>query len=416
MLLDHFPFLTAEAAHADARRLIMVRALSAFPPLAERLRRQESRVSWLPDLIDAQTPERILSAVPYFWLHIRQAFEVLAAPHPSATLDRFLDHLAIAALDSFAGNLDGFPSGRFPLPATQGAQMMRLGITFDEVLQPYSAEALGGGLRLYAGTGSFHISAPARVTRVPNSYPLRRIEDKAINLGNSEAQIENEEAAIDKFPSGIDRSVAWIADASPRCASLIAEEIQFVVPLRHDKSAHHSFTLSNLPGLLFVGGSDNLLQIVEAIVHETGHARLHHANEVYPLVSGPEQNRYYSPWRDDPRPPVGLIHGLYVFTLILLFWLDGLESGDLSLREDDRSYINSRIALIGSQVREAAAVLDQAELSPFGLQLLSTLRSLVPETADLPVPVVELESARYKLAAKRSIAMTQFPELVMPAL
>jgi HEXXH motif-containing protein len=413
-LLKGFPFLAVEAGEADARRLIMIRGLAVYPDFRERLDRPESRINWLPALLEAQPAERAVSAVPFFWFHLKQAFTALASDSPKAALDLALDHVAWAALDSFAGETDGFPSNFFSLPIASGAQMMRMGLSFSPKRCPQSARALSGALAFAVDGGEFRVSAPSRPRGQIQAIPVRRMESALVDIGSSADRLETDEDAIQKLRHDLDRSTEWIAEVSPICANLMSDEIQFFVPLRQGESAHYSFTLSHVPGLLFVGGSPRLLTVVEALIHEAGHARLHHANEVHPLVPQGQSESFYSPWRADPRPSSGVLHGFYVFALVLLFWIDVLESRGAPLTGEEEKYIRSRVALISVQLREAASVLEQAQLTGFGETVLEAVRQVLPAPTSLPILAAELGTANERSALKRSRASADFPALTMP--
>ena len=255
---------------------------------------------------------------------------------------------------------------------------------------------------------SVNASDPAR------SLPLRRIADASIDLGRSDHQIERDETAIDALAPKLEQALAWIHNASPAIAGLVASQIQILVPLRQNATTQFSFTLSNLPGLLFVGGSDRLLPIVEAIVHETGHARLHHANEIHPLARGEQREEYYSPWRNDPRPATGVLHGAYVFALVLAFWIEALDRTGSTLGAEDEAYIRSRIALVTVQLREAVDVLGKADLTPFSQNVLGQIRAMLPVAAPPHITALDMEAALRAAVAKRVKAAADFPSLILP--
>lgn len=414
-LLDRFPWIAAEAAQADARRLVMVRGLIAYPALMQRVTRPDGRIAWLTALLEAQSPERLVRASPYFWFHLRKAFAVLSMKGPTAALDTSLNGVALAALDSFAGRRAGFPRAPFAIPSLDNVQLIRTGVSFGANANIDTVEVHAGSLTFHAANGSRvgvsiapHASDPAR------SLPLRRIEDASIDLGRSDHQIERDEAAIETLAPKLEQALAWIDNASPAIAALVASQIQILVPLRQNATTQFSFTLSNLPGLLFVGGSDRLLPIVEAIVHETGHARLHHANEIHPLAHGEQREEYYSPWRNDPRPATGVLHGAYVFALVLAFWIEALDRSGSTLGAEDEAYIRSRIALVTVQLREAVDVLGKADLTPFSQNILGQIRAMLPVAAPPHITAVDMEAALRAAVAKRVKAAADFPSLILP--
>jgi HEXXH motif-containing protein len=81
-------------------------------------------------------------------------------------------------------------------------------------------------------------------------------------------------------------------------------------------------SFSDFPGAFIISYVAHPYLIAESIVHEFHHNRLFAIESAVPLVEdcGTEAARYYSPFRPDPRPIRGLLHGLYVFVAVWRFW------------------------------------------------------------------------------------------------
>jgi uncharacterized protein len=58
----------------------------------------------------------------------------------------------------------------------------------------------------------------------------------------------------------------------------------------------------------------------ETLVHETQHLKLCALLDLVPLTRPDEGQRYYAPWRTDPRPAGGLLQGAYAFLGVSGFW------------------------------------------------------------------------------------------------
>jgi HEXXH motif-containing protein len=56
------------------------------------------------------------------------------------------------------------------------------------------------------------------------------------------------------------------------------------------------------------------------LVHEFQHGKLGALMDMLPLYTGSAEARFYAPWRDDPRPLGGLLHGAYAFLGVTDFW------------------------------------------------------------------------------------------------
>ena len=132
--------------------------------------------------------------------------------------------------------------------------------------------------------------------------------------------------------------------------------------------------VASTPGLPFFSGSSNLTfgamhmihsrkapVLAECITHEAAHTWLglvdgHDClardmwNEASPCVS---------PWREDPRPIGGVIHGVFVFSCVLVVLARLIEC---SSGTDEVVATRKRMARIASQVEEGIAVLRASGL------------------------------------------------------
>jgi hypothetical protein len=68
------------------------------------------------------------------------------------------------------------------------------------------------------------------------------------------------------------------------------------------------------------------------LLHEYSHIKLHLLSDCDPLLDpehhgdGWTKTYYYSPWREDPRPIKGILHGFFVFVEVAAFWASRIES------------------------------------------------------------------------------------------
>jgi HEXXH motif-containing protein len=84
------------------------------------------------------------------------------------------------------------------------------------------------------------------------------------------------------------------------------------------------------------------------LVHEAEHVRLHLIELDHPCLESAADRHsvYYSPWRDDPRPLYGVLHGVHVFGRVLEF-LGRLLATESRMR---RGVVEKRFALVQAQV------------------------------------------------------------------
>ncbi|MFE6093600.1 HEXXH motif domain-containing protein [Streptomyces massasporeus] len=76
-------------------------------------------------------------------------------------------------------------------------------------------------------------------------------------------------------------------------------------------------------GMLIVRPA-SALALAETLVHELQHSKLAALLHLFPLLDDDRAERYYAPWRTDPRHLTGLLHGAYAFTGVAGFWRDRL--------------------------------------------------------------------------------------------
>ncbi|MEU3935829.1 HEXXH motif-containing putative peptide modification protein [Streptomyces sp. NPDC029044] len=76
-------------------------------------------------------------------------------------------------------------------------------------------------------------------------------------------------------------------------------------------------------GMLIVRPA-SALALAETLVHELQHSKLAALLHLFPLLEDDRTERYYAPWRTDPRHLTGLLHGAYAFTGVAGFWRDRL--------------------------------------------------------------------------------------------
>jgi len=112
------------------------------------------------------------------------------------------------------------------------------------------------------------------------------------------------------------------------------------------------------------------LRLAESIIHEGMHLQLTLLEARYPLVRSDEETKLFSPWQGVDRPLGGLIHGLYVFTVIDAF----LARTSGGAPDDEQAFIDKRRATIAAEMDEVQGLEDQAGLTDCGREFLRIIR------------------------------------------
>jgi HEXXH motif-containing protein len=156
-----------------------------------------------------------------------------------------------------------------------------------------------------------------------------------------------------------------------------------------DPETYTNVTHSDLPGISLISVVQHPFFVADALIHELHHHRLFCLEEIAPFLEGPREDleaeaRYLSPWRADPRPLHGILHGAYVFIATTRFWLQVLAAGE-GIDEPTRVLARSRAA---GGVLQLGIALHQiarhARLTRYGAALVRQLES---DLADLRVRV-----------------------------
>lgn len=144
-------------------------------------------------------------------------------------------------------------------------------------------------------------------------------------------------------------------------------------------------SISELPGAMMLTVVNHPLVMADRIIHETHHHRLFSIEDGDALLEpnttlGQRLARYYSPWRDDPRPIRGLLHGLYVYIAVGRFWQAVYEAAD---RPADRPYVVDQLLRIGKQLTLAHDVLaSNARFMPIGEGAFAQMTADIAELHD----------------------------------
>lgn len=161
------------------------------------------------------------------------------------------------------------------------------------------------------------------------------------------------------------------------------EQISGTIRILGLKSSHGDFTnvsFSELPGAMLLSVIEHPLVMADRIIHEFHHNRLFHIEESGSLFApdSPAAEEYYSPWRADPRPLKGVLHGLYVYIAVGRFWLQVYCDGGLS--ETDQTLATDQLLRTGMQIELARdELIRHARFSPPGEGLFKQICADVDE-------------------------------------
>lgn len=237
----------------------------------------------------------------------------------------------------------------------------------------------------------------------PAWQPLRRLSETASGI-----RIEVELDDLDPYRGGygftaagrLDRTgfqhwvnlfgQAWVILAQRHAAraATIASGVVSIVPLdggqgftgvsSSSRDANGAVALT-LPA----GGPD----FAVSLVHEAEHSKLNAVHDLTPLYEPGRTEFYYSPWREDPRPVFGLLHGTYAFLGVADFW-------DTERRHGGWPAADHEFARIRHQLRIGHAQLAAANgLTAAGRQVAAAMGEVIEGLCATALPAAVVRRA-----------------------
>jgi hypothetical protein len=158
-------------------------------------------------------------------------------------------------------------------------------------------------------------------------------------------------------------------------AETLAAILRVVVPVQPDPPAGGiSATSTEAFGAVAMSAPQGGTALAVGLLHEAQHNVLNATRYLFDLHRDPDAVGY-SPWRDDPRPASGILHGAYAYLAVTRFW---------------RAEAGRRAAFEFARWRSAVAaaaddLLDGGGLTPAGSRFVSALRDEVRPWLDEPV-------------------------------
>ena len=115
---------------------------------------------------------------------------------------------------------------------------------------------------------------------------------------------------------------AWrlVVEHLPEYAEVLPGGLTSIVPEPAVPFRLPSASTGEAFGSAVIATPDEPAALAAALVHEFQHVRLGALLQLVRLHDDDRTERLYAPWREDPRPLGGLVHGIYAFFGVSAFW------------------------------------------------------------------------------------------------
>lgn len=201
-------------------------------------------------------------------------------------------------------------------------------------------------------------------------------------------------AEYERWCGELDEAWAILVRRNSGYAAELAQVGPVVVPVSRNRGLVASTSSSSF-GAIVLSEPESVASLAETLIHELQHSKLNAVLDLVRLEDGASP-LCYAPWRRDPRPLPGLLHGIYAFMSVVEFWRAQrhAEPGD---RRADFKFLYHR-----EQVRAAVrAVAAMPELSESGNRLVAAVQRRLARCDDETVPAELAETVALLLAEHR---------------
>jgi HEXXH motif-containing protein len=205
--------------------------------------------------------------------------------------------------------------------------------------------------------------------------------------------------AVDGWRQRLDGAWSILVRYHPWYASGIQAGLTSLIPLRTGPGGKGiSTTSSDAFGACALSFPADAQTLAVTLVHEFQHAKLGALHDLVPLHTAMPDIRYYSPWRDDPRPLHGLLQGAYAYLGVTDLWRTQRSVGAASAF-GDFEFVRWR-----EQTLHAVGVIERSGLlTPVGSVLAAGMRTQLEQwnavpVADMPRAAAEIAMTDHRVS------------------
>ncbi|WP_282700642.1 HEXXH motif domain-containing protein [Streptomyces sp. CC219B] len=328
---------------------------------------------------------------------------------------------ALAASGAVLAGLDF----RMPVPARAGTVLLPcLGQASCGTREPWAlaeVSAHGGATRV-GMDGGHTVDVPADATTdTENWSAVRRlttrhrdlvltltVDDLALYpvIAGTAGPARLDEAELRRWQLGLDRAWTLLVEDHRDSAEALAAGLLSLVPLPPgERFRPRSASASEAFGCVMLSAPDPGVPEQEAtaelavtLVHEFRHTLLNGLMHLAPLTEDCA-DLFHAPWRDDPRPLTGILHGAFAFSGVARFWRTRCARDTGSARERARF----EFALWRRQARTTLETLDtHPALTATGRKLVRGLLADLRSWDDRTLPESALLLAERAAAHQRA--------------
>lgn len=213
-------------------------------------------------------------------------------------------------------------------------------------------------------------------------------QDPYRGFGSPQAPAELDQTDLAEWRKMLDEAWDVLTVWHPELARELSAGLRTLVPIRRDLGIVGASSPAAFGGIV-LSATGSAVELAETLSHELQHSKLNGLLGVVTLAADDGGCRFYAPWRDDPRPLTGLLHGIYAFTGGVEF----MRVQRNASREPDVRRIDFAFAQRRHQLRQAINLLAGTDaLTEHGRRLVAVAdqRLTVCERPSVPSDLTRL--------------------------
>ena len=320
---------------------------------------------------------------PLCTLWVRRAREACVSAS-NADLRRVVGRFAVPALAALSSGGGSAAATTIDLPSHFSLPKPAVAIVRPKA-GPIEIAVHDGVIRLDGGAGiiwpdgSIEVNDTGRLNLLPTPIATGygvRVEALEPSLRGQFPWIDDSEYDAQIWTRRLDASAALLEACNPDMYAEMRRNLVVVVPTSSGPIARHS-TGSNRDAWGAV--STSLVGdpfFTDGLIHEHRHDLLNSIAMAAPLFEADGSatvERYYSPWRPEPRHVTGLLHAVFVFAEVCEFYIRVLAATPAGVA-DSVDTVRTELGLQVTRLRLGLCELEEATgLTLFGRQLLGAL-------------------------------------------
>ncbi len=165
----------------------------------------------------------------------------------------------------------------------------------------------------------------------------------------------------------------------------LVSSLDYIIPVGNEiKKEYSNFANVTLKKTIFLSIEllfEPEIHVAEYIIHEYSHCELHYVQDTVLFTNNKEDIlEYYSPWRPDPRPLIGLIHAIFVSNEVACFFFTYLLNA--SRESDETLIVRKKLEILIHKIHIGLKQIKKIELTDFSLELMNVIQKSAQEISE----------------------------------